>query len=37
MPAKTFVPTLAVGAVVSLAAMVAWRRRPTRRRAPPTR
>ena len=34
MPAKTFVPTLAVGAFVSLAAMVAWRRRPTRRRAP---
>ena len=26
MPAKTFVPTLATGAVVSLAAMVAWRK-----------
>ena len=28
MPAKTFVPTLAVGAVVSLAAMVAWAQAP---------
>ncbi len=28
MPAKTFVPTLAVGAAVSLAAMVAWAQAP---------